>query len=128
MDSAGATSADEFARQFTALDGSTTRWETWGLFFTAVGRATFDVPFFPPLYKDSAGQMAVRKFATQISDKCLEYCLALDCLNDLQLALQAENFILHSNVDGDQSELPLFHAPFTSALLVGPSFCLVVID
>ncbi|KAH7029784.1 uncharacterized protein B0I36DRAFT_205915, partial [Microdochium trichocladiopsis] len=100
LDSSQATSADAFSRQFTAAN---TRWETWGLFFTAVGRATFDVPFLPPLYKDSAGQMSLRKFATQMSDKCLEYCLTLDCMNDLQLMLQVENFILHSNVDGDQS-------------------------
>ncbi|KXJ90364.1 hypothetical protein Micbo1qcDRAFT_226266 [Microdochium bolleyi] len=101
LDSSQATDAQTFAHQFTGEHH--TRWETWAIFFTAVGRATFDIPFFPPLYKDSAGQMALRKFATLISDQCLDYCLALDCLNDLQLVLQVENCILHSNVDGDQS-------------------------
>jgi hypothetical protein len=43
------------------------------------------------------------------SDRCLELSISLDCLNDLQLVLQYENFISHSNVDGDESKrLPCF--------------------
>ncbi|KAL3417430.1 hypothetical protein PVAG01_11430 [Phlyctema vagabunda] len=37
------------------------------------------------------------------SDSCIEIAISLDCLNDLQLFLQYENFILHSFVEGDQS-------------------------
>ncbi|KAJ5103640.1 hypothetical protein N7532_004169 [Penicillium argentinense] len=33
----------------------------------------------------------------------IKISLSLDCLNDLQLILQYENFIVHSYVDGDQS-------------------------
>ncbi|KAF4969339.1 hypothetical protein FSARC_3414 [Fusarium sarcochroum] len=43
------------------------------------------------------------RLAMQFSDAFLEIAVSLDCLNDLQLLLQYENFILHSMVDGDQS-------------------------
>ncbi|KAJ5798632.1 uncharacterized protein N7503_007928 [Penicillium pulvis] len=45
----------------------------------------------------------LRKLATKLSDWALEICLSLDCLNDIQLVLQYENFIMHSFVDGDHS-------------------------
>lgn len=95
------TSQAQFNTQY--LDDST-RWETVGIFFTAVARATFDVKFYPTLYKDAAELLGLREFAADISDSCLDLCLKLDCMNDLQLVLQYENFIIHSYVDGDQSE------------------------
>ncbi|KAH9226326.1 hypothetical protein K456DRAFT_1754891 [Colletotrichum gloeosporioides 23] len=74
-------SISDFTAQFV---GQYLRWETVGIFFTAVIRATMEVPFFPSLYK---------------SDRCI----SLDCLNDLQLVAQYENFIAHSYVLGIQS-------------------------
>ncbi|KAH7012295.1 uncharacterized protein B0I36DRAFT_378472 [Microdochium trichocladiopsis] len=92
-------SADEFSRQFTAAN---TRWETCGLFFTAVGRATFDVPFLPPLYKDSAGQMSLRKFATQMSDKRR--------LSDHIASLSTLGY--HQKIETKPPEAPFFLAEF----------------
>ncbi|KAI9926297.1 hypothetical protein MW887_004061 [Aspergillus wentii] len=91
---------DSFAAQFIHRNA---RWETVGIFFSAVSRATMDVPFFPPLYSSEKQQYALRRLATKLSDQALEISLSLDCLNDLQLMLQYENFIVHSHVDGDQS-------------------------
>ncbi|KAE8136063.1 hypothetical protein BDV38DRAFT_294100 [Aspergillus pseudotamarii] len=79
------------------------RWETVGIFFAAVSRATIDVPYFPSLYLSEQQKYALRRSATKLSDYALEISLSLDCLNDLQLIFQYENFIVHSNVDGDQS-------------------------
>jgi hypothetical protein len=84
--------------------GNRARWETLGIFFTSVVRATVDVSFFPATYKTTEEQMNLRRFASGISDCCLENCLSLDCLNDLQLFLQYESFIMHAAVDGDHSE------------------------
>ncbi|KAE8409965.1 hypothetical protein BDV37DRAFT_277613 [Aspergillus pseudonomiae] len=79
------------------------RWETIGIFFVVVSRATLDVPYFPSLYLSEKEQYALRRSATKLSDCALEISLSLDCLNDLQLIFQYENFIVHSHVDGDQS-------------------------
>ncbi|KAJ5924695.1 hypothetical protein N7466_008882 [Penicillium verhagenii] len=79
------------------------RWETIGIFFAAVSRATIDIPFFPALYTKEEDQYTLRRLATKLSDFALEISLSLDCLNDLQLIVQYENFIVHSYVDGDQS-------------------------
>lgn len=80
------------------------RWETLGVFFTAVSRATIDVSSFNGLYHSEQERRALRRLAMRFSDTCLDIALSLDCLNDLQLILQYENFILHSLVDGDQSK------------------------
>jgi hypothetical protein len=80
------------------------RWETIGLFFTAVSRATIDIPSFDTLYSSDQERCDLQRIAMQFSDSCLEFAISLDCLNDLQLMLQYENFILHSLVDGDQSK------------------------
>jgi hypothetical protein len=79
------------------------RWETLGIFLTAVIRATFDVPFFPSLYTTETERNDLQRLATRLSNSYLELCLSLGCLNDLQLIFQYENFIVHSYVDGDQS-------------------------
>ena len=80
------------------------RWETLGIFFTAISRATIDITRFDGLYSSEQERHALRKLAMRFSDTCLDIALSLDCLNDLQLILQYENFILHSLVDGDQSK------------------------
>ena len=90
-----------FAAQF--LDHQS-RWETLGIFFAAVCRATIDIPFFPLLYTTEEEQYTLKRLSTKLSDFALEISLSLDCLNDLQLIVQYENFILHSYVDGDQSK------------------------
>ena len=84
--------------------GKNLRWETLGIFFAAASRATYDTPQFAPLYSTNEQRHTLIKALTYIGDCCLETCLELDCLNDLQLVLQYENFIVHSQVDGDQSE------------------------
>lgn len=91
---------DAFSAQFLHQN---TRWETLGLFFSAVSRATLDVSFFPSLYSTEKGQYSLRRMAMKLCDYILDICLSLDCLNDLQLLFQYENFIVHSHVDGDQS-------------------------
>ncbi|OKO98912.1 hypothetical protein PENSUB_8829 [Penicillium subrubescens] len=91
---------ESFSAQF--LDHNA-RWETLGIFFAAVSRATIDIPFFPLLYNTEEQQYTLRRLATKLSDFSLEISLSLDCLNDLQLMVQYENFIVHSYVDGDQS-------------------------
>ncbi|KAJ6081914.1 hypothetical protein N7499_006788 [Penicillium canescens] len=79
------------------------RWETLGIFFAAVTRATIDIAFFPSLYTTEQEQYTLRRLCTKLCDLALEISLSLDCLNDLQLIMQYENFIVHSYVDGDQS-------------------------
>ncbi|CAG7923256.1 unnamed protein product [Penicillium olsonii] len=96
------TTADisDFSAQF--LDQNF-RWESLGIFLCAVSRATIAISFFPPLYKTEKDQFTLRKLSTSLSDLALDIALSLDCLNDLQLVLQYENFIIHTHVDGDQS-------------------------
>jgi hypothetical protein len=84
--------------------GPRSRWETLGIFISAVIRATTEIPFFPSLYKTEKAQMELRRLATNLNDCAMEICLALDCLNDLQFILQFENFIVHTYVRGDQSK------------------------
>ncbi|KAK1145368.1 hypothetical protein N8T08_004243 [Aspergillus melleus] len=86
--------------------GNNLRWEALGIFFSAVSRATYDIPFFPQLYMTREEQYALRQLCTRFSDASLEITLSLDCLNDVQLILQYENFIIHSYVDGAQSYHP----------------------
>lgn len=94
------TSFDDFCAQFCQQNA---RWETLGLFFTTVSRATFRFSSPETPYNSEQQRRNLRKLAMHYSDRCLEFSLSLDCLNDLQLILQYENFILHSLVDGDQS-------------------------
>jgi hypothetical protein len=91
----------DFAGQFCNTD---VRWETLGIFLLAVVRATFDIPFSPSLYTTEDGKHQLRKAAVRLSAYCLETCLSLDCLNDLQLILQYEDFIVGTYIDGDQSK------------------------
>lgn len=87
------------------MSGRNIRWESLGIFLAAASRAALDTSSFGPLYNSDEGRRGLIKALTYIGDCCLETCLALDCLNDLQLVLQYENLIVHSQVDGDQSKL-----------------------
>ncbi|OBT83805.1 hypothetical protein VE02_08659 [Pseudogymnoascus sp. 03VT05] len=93
-------SVADFVSQFY---GDNVSWETLGIFFAAATRATLDLPFFPQLYSTEQERRKLISTLTRIGDCCLETCLGLDCLNDLQLILQYENFIIYSQVYGDQS-------------------------
>ncbi|KAF0326719.1 fusarisetin A cluster transcription factor fsa6 [Colletotrichum asianum] len=92
-------SISDFTAQFV---GQNLRWETVGIFFTAVIRATMEVPFFPSLYKLDVRRQQLVGLAIKVSDALAEICISLDCLNDLQLIAQYENFIAHSYVLGIQ--------------------------
>ena len=91
----------EFTAQFC---GSNIRWETLGIFFSAVIRATFDIPFFPHLYKTEAERHELRSLVKRFTDASLDLCLSLDCLNDLQLVFHYESIIVQSHLHGDHSE------------------------
>ncbi|CAG8209807.1 unnamed protein product [Penicillium salamii] len=89
-----------FSAQFL---GPNIRMETLGLFFCAVCRATIDLQYFPSLYAKECDRMSLRRLSTKIIDFALGSVLSLDTLNDLQLILQYESFIVHTHVDGDHS-------------------------
>lgn len=93
------------------MSGKNLRWESLGIFLAAASRAALDTSSFAPLYNSDERRRGLIKALMYIGDCCLETCLALDCLNDLQLVLQYENLIVHSQVDGDQSR-SLFSFPF----------------
>lgn len=90
------------------MSGKNLRWESLGMFLTAASRAALDTSSFAPLYNSDERRRGLIKALMYIGDCCLETCLALDCLNDLQLVLQYENLIVHSQVDGDQSKSWIF--------------------
>lgn len=92
------------AEYFAQMLGDNLRWETLGIFFSATSRAAIEIASFPPLYTQNEQRRDLLNAVTYLGDCCLEICLSLDCLNDLQLVLQFENFIVHSQVDGDQSK------------------------
>lgn len=87
---------------------SRTRWETLGLFLCAVLRATMDVPFFPPLFTTAPQRREFRAMLMRHIGCFLDVCISMDCLNDLQLFLQYEYFIIKSYMYGDQSKSWLF--------------------
>lgn len=105
-DVAASTSLEAFTAQFCH---ERSRWETLGLFFTAASRAALEMS---SLASDKERRELQRQ-GMHLSDQCLDIALSLDCLNDLQLLLQYENWILHSFVDGDQSKIALFSFCFT---------------
>lgn len=74
-----------------------------GLFFCAACQATFDMPEFTSIYRDEDERWRLMMVLMKLSDDCLELALSLDCLNDLQVVFQYENWILHSCMGGDQS-------------------------
>ncbi|OJD40320.1 zn-c6 fungal-type dna-binding domain [Diplodia corticola] len=96
----GDTNVNDF---FSQLLDHGLRWDVLGIFFTAASRATIDTTSFPPLYTGEAQRWDLIKSLTYIGDCCLETCLAADRLDDLQIVLQYENCVVHSQVHGDQS-------------------------
>ncbi|GKZ85533.1 hypothetical protein AnigIFM56816_011501 [Aspergillus niger] len=96
------TTLDEYCANFC---GPHARWETLGLFCTAVCRASIDLTYAEPMYGSEQQRRRIQKLTLSYSDQFLDLCLPLDCMNDLQLFLTYENFISHSQVDGDQSYL-----------------------
>ncbi|KAL4899919.1 hypothetical protein BDW74DRAFT_188810 [Aspergillus multicolor] len=90
----------EFLALFT---NNNIRWEMLGIFLAAVTRAAIDTLFFPSLYASDETRYTLRRLCTRACDYALELSLSLDCLNDLQVFLQYENWILHTHVYGDQS-------------------------
>ncbi|KAL1858750.1 hypothetical protein Daus18300_009884 [Diaporthe australafricana] len=62
-----------------------------------------DIPFFPPLFTTTAQKREFRAMIMRQIGCCLDVCISMDCLNDLQLFLQYEYFIIYSYMDGDQS-------------------------
>lgn len=96
------TSFPSYSAQFLQ---SQTRWETLGLFLCAVLRATTDVPFFPSLYTTATQRREFRAMIMRQIGCFLDVCISMDCLNDLQLFLQYEYFIIQSYMEGDQSKL-----------------------
>lgn len=100
IDTARSTTLDDFQEQF---GHQRCRWETLGFFFTAASRAAIEMAKF-----ESSSQefRDLQRLGMNLSDLSLDIALSLDCLNDLQLVLQYENWILHSFVDGDQSKIP----------------------
>lgn len=100
----GDSSLSDFTSQFC---GSNIRWETLGIFFSAVIRASIDISFFPQLYTTEVEKNELRRLLVKFNRANLDLCLSLDCLNDLQLILQYETFIIYSYVDGDHSKFLL---------------------
>lgn len=96
-----ATSFPSYSAQFLE---SRTRWETLAIFLCAVLRATMDVPFFPSLFTTATQRREFQTMLMRQIECFLDICISMDCLNDLQLFLQYEYFILHSYMDGDQSK------------------------
>lgn len=97
-DVAASSSLEAFTAQF--CHERSRRWETLGLFFTAASRAALEMS---SLASDKE-RRELQRLGMNLSDQCLDIALSLDCLNDLQLMFQYENWILHSFVDGDQSK------------------------
>ncbi|CAG9982671.1 unnamed protein product [Clonostachys byssicola] len=91
---------EDFCSRF---DEPRARWETIGLFFTAACRAATDSAFVVGVYDTEQDRQNMQGTAMRFSDRCLEVSLFLDRLGDFQLFLQYENFICHSQIDGDQS-------------------------
>jgi hypothetical protein len=88
---------DEFCKQ-------SVRWETFVMALVAIGRAALDIPLFPRLYTEHSQRRALQKLASTYADRCVEAALSTGHLDDMLLLCQYENWILHTMVDGDQSE------------------------
>lgn len=87
----------DFILQFT---GRNIRWETIGVFFAAVVRASFETAVFPRLYQVSSQRVDLISRTVELLDALTEMCLSFDCMDELRLILQYENFIAHSYVAG----------------------------
>ncbi|KAH8646906.1 putative Zn(II)2Cys6 transcription factor [Xylariales sp. PMI_506] len=91
---------EDFSAQFCYKSA---RWETLGLVCILISRAATDSPGFSSGLASDYERRDLQRQGMDLADRCLDMALSLDCLNELQLIFQFENFILHSLVDGDQS-------------------------
>ena len=95
----------EFAEQFT---GKNIRWETLGMFFTAVGLRVMQMPVTDPMlaFVDNTqeGKYALARRMLEASDYCICFCDTHGHLNDPGIWLLTENTILMSQVLGDASK------------------------
>ena len=97
----GAASRDDITELFSREQP---RWEALCLFCTAVARAASDSPHQLRFVGSEADRKILQEQGMELSDRCLDLIISLDCMNDLQAVLQYENFIAHSHVHGDQSK------------------------
>lgn len=86
------------------IGGPNVRWETIALAFILVGRATMDIPFFPPLYTCRSELQTFQRSLVDLSDNCLDIAISFDTMSEVQLICQYEIFVLHAGFDGDQSK------------------------
>ncbi|KAK1855964.1 hypothetical protein CCHR01_01346 [Colletotrichum chrysophilum] len=95
------TTSEAFCSQF---NGGAARWETLALFCISVSRALLACRSWAmPPFDTQNERCRVQTLFMHFADSCVDICLSLDCLNDLHLVLQYENYIIHSLIDGDQS-------------------------
>jgi hypothetical protein len=97
------TEHNTFESYISQMSGLNIRWETLGLFFVASAKATMEIELFPTLYNSDEQRKQLARSLTYIGDCCLEICLSTDCLNDLQIILQYEQFHTHSSIYGETS-------------------------
>ena len=93
-------------------------WELLGLYLVTLCRAIEATPSFWTLYHSREERCRVQREVLELSDHCLEICISFDCLTDLQVIFQYENFIAHSIIDGDQSESRSFADRLKGSLTV----------
>lgn len=96
---------EEFPEEFT---GKNIRWETLGVFFTAVGLGIMQIPATDPLL-DFVGRQADAKRGLcrrilDASNSCITFSDEAGHLSDLSIALLIDNCVLMSQVLGDASE------------------------
>jgi hypothetical protein len=96
----GNSTLDDYLSQMTGMNR---RWETLGLFFVASAKAASEVEVFPALYASNEDGKKLARSMTYLIECCLELCLGFDCLNDLQVMLQYEQFHTHSGMYGETS-------------------------
>ena len=95
----------EYPDQFT---GKNIRWETLGLFFTAVGLGVMQLSVSDPLLafvgNSQEGKQSLSRQMLDASDACICFCDDAGHLNDPSIWLLTENTLLMSQVLGDTSE------------------------
>ena len=115
----------EFAEQFT---GKNIRWETLGMFFTAVGLRVMQMPVTDPMlaFVDNTqeGKYGLARRMLEASDYCICFCDTHGHLNDPGIWLITENTILMSQVLGDASKwsVALQESLWSTTLLRGCNY------
>ncbi|KAM5521470.1 hypothetical protein FOXYSP1_15361 [Fusarium oxysporum f. sp. phaseoli] len=99
-----AATLEDHASQFCQKSA---RWETLGLFPTAVSRAAIDMTEAQGSCKANMTCCGLSRLAMQLSDAFLDIAVSFDCLNDLQVLLQYKK---------------LFFTPWSVAIKVNESY------